>query len=374
MIGASAQIAPESDLQVADALRNLLFTNVNSDTRGEPIPGDLASRNIQRGRDHGIPGYAKLREACGMKPLSGTSRPAEIDSTNWNKLMTTYKNDPTQIDGFTGGLAETAPLDGKVGPLFACIIGRQFKRLRDGDRFFFTHGPGNKAQGLKSVTRNNILARSLGAIFCDNLNPTLLKAKTLGKDVFRQHDSISNPELDCGAVNMKLNLAAIFAVELNDLPLVEDPTTPANQVRSPLHPEEYPHNIDEVTSIEVPAGSRIQLTFNTFDLEEDPFTEDCRFDFVEIKDGPRILERLCGKLAKRSFTSSGNKMTVRFHSDASLTSKGFSATWERLNPNQPSLPQKPTPPYDNGYGSDGYGNDEDNDEDEDSDEDDDDDK
>ena len=91
-----------------------------------------------------------------MKPLSGTSRPAEIDSTNWAKLMTTYKNDPTQIDGFTGGFAETAPLDGKVGPLFACIIGTQFKRLRDGDRFFFTHGPGNNAQGLKSVTRNNI--------------------------------------------------------------------------------------------------------------------------------------------------------------------------------------------------------------------------
>ena len=374
MTGASAQVAPQSDLQVADAVRNHLFQNVHKDTNGNAIPGDLIARNIQRGRDHGIPGYAELRKVCNMKPLSGTTRPAEIESATWSRLMTTYKNEPDQIDGFTGGLAETAPSDGKVGPLFACILGTQFKRLRDGDRFFFTHGPGNKAQGLKSVTRNNILDRSLGAIFCDNLNPTLLKAKTLGKDVFRQHDSISNPELDCGAVNMKLNLAAIFAVELNDLPLVEDPTTPANQVRSPLHPEEYPHNIDEVTSIEVPAGSKIQLTFNTFDLEKDPFTEDCRFDFVEIKDGPRILERLCGKLTKRTFTSSGNKMTVRFHSDASLTSKGFSATWKRLNPNQPSLPQKPTPPYDNGYGSDGYGNDEDSDADDDSDEDDDDDK
>ena len=79
--------------------------------------------------------------------------------------------------------------------------------------------------------------------------------------------------------------------------------------------KEYPDNIDEVTTIDVPAGSRIELMFNTFDLEEDRFTENYRFDFVEIKDDTTTL-KLCGKMAVSNFQkATSNEMTVRFHSD-----------------------------------------------------------
>ena len=110
MVGAANQEAPACDLQVNDGVRNTLFTNADKNNR----TGDLAARNIQRGRDHGIPGYDKLRNACGMTDLSGTEAPKEISAENWRKLMKTYNNDPSQIDGFTAGLAETAPADGMV--------------------------------------------------------------------------------------------------------------------------------------------------------------------------------------------------------------------------------------------------------------------
>ena len=114
MVGASNQTAPAADLEVGNALRNKLFLNVHRDTEGNKIPGDLIARNIQRARDHGIPGYDGLRQACGMKALSRNAAPPEIDDATWTRLMRTYKNDPSQIDGFTGGLAETSPPDGKV--------------------------------------------------------------------------------------------------------------------------------------------------------------------------------------------------------------------------------------------------------------------
>ena len=110
MVGLANQTAPESDLLVSDAIRNQLFENADANSR----PGDLVARNIQRGRDHGIPGYDKLRRACGMADIINREAPVEISEKTWRKLMRTYKNDPSQIDGFTAGLAETAPTDGMV--------------------------------------------------------------------------------------------------------------------------------------------------------------------------------------------------------------------------------------------------------------------
>ena len=110
-VGVANQKAPACDLQVNNAIRNKLFKNADKE---KSRPGDLAARNIQRGRDHGIPGYEKLRQACGMADIVGMAAPAEINADDWRKLMKTYKNDPSQMDGFTAGLAETAPADGMV--------------------------------------------------------------------------------------------------------------------------------------------------------------------------------------------------------------------------------------------------------------------
>lgn len=46
-------------------------------------------------------------------------------------------SDVEDIDVYAGGIAEI-PQDGaSVGPVFSCIIGQQFKDLKDGDRYWY---------------------------------------------------------------------------------------------------------------------------------------------------------------------------------------------------------------------------------------------
>lgn len=48
--------------------------------------------------------------------------------------MELYHN-PNNIDVWLGGLVEDFLPGARTGPLFACIIGKQMKALRDGDRW-----------------------------------------------------------------------------------------------------------------------------------------------------------------------------------------------------------------------------------------------
>ena len=142
---------------------------------------DLAARNIQRGRDHGIPSYIEFRKFCNEKcncdlsiPKSFDEKPNDISQENWDNLRSVYKS-VDDIDAFTGGVSERnlakPGQDGLVGKTFACIIGVQFVNLKKGDRFFFTHeanGP-NGEQGLEKTIKESIRERSLEDIICDNV-------------------------------------------------------------------------------------------------------------------------------------------------------------------------------------------------------------
>ena len=52
----------------------------------------------------------------------------------------------------------------------------------------------------------------------------------------------------------------------------------------------------------------------------------CVYDYVEVFDG-FVREKFCGSSIPGPFTSSGNSMVVTFHTDGSLTGRGFSAVW-----------------------------------------------
>ena len=127
--GLSAQRAQEIDNYLVDEVRNFLF--------GPPGAGgfDLASLNIQRGRDHGLPSFNQVRVDYGLDPVSDFSEihPDPLVQANLALAYATVDD----IDVWVGGLAERHLPGALVGETWKAIIADQFERLRDGDRFWY---------------------------------------------------------------------------------------------------------------------------------------------------------------------------------------------------------------------------------------------
>ncbi|CAH1786066.1 unnamed protein product [Owenia fusiformis] len=122
---------------------------------------DLPALNIQRGREHGLPGYNKWREYCNLPKIKNwKKKPAEIPEAIWGKLPSIYTH-VDDIDIFTGGISEVLVPYGAVGPTFACLLGKQFENLRKGDRYWHENmGPGMFSQDqLTALDKGSSLAR-----------------------------------------------------------------------------------------------------------------------------------------------------------------------------------------------------------------------
>ena len=98
-------------------------------------------------------------------------RPKSIPQEKWDRLRELYLH-PHHIDLFVGGLAEEPIEGGLTGPVFQNIKARQFKALKEGDRFFFTH-KGQVSSFTKSAQKH-IKRRGLADIICDNTGAELI--------------------------------------------------------------------------------------------------------------------------------------------------------------------------------------------------------
>ena len=106
-------------------------------TREIDDTSDLIAINLQRGREHGLPGYNTFRRACNIAPLNGfNDREGHLSPRSLALLSRLYRNSE-DIDLFTGGILERTLPGGNLGPTFACILAEQFRNLRFGDRFWY---------------------------------------------------------------------------------------------------------------------------------------------------------------------------------------------------------------------------------------------
>jgi hypothetical protein len=77
---------------------------------------------------------------------------------------------------------------GLLGPTFTTIIADQFKALKDGDRFFFTHTNGARAMGLDPAIQTMVMKRTLSDIICQNTGNEITGLQST--NVFRNDDSL----------------------------------------------------------------------------------------------------------------------------------------------------------------------------------------
>lgn len=80
-------------------------------------------------------GYKAWRRFCGLpEPRTVGELGTVLKNLDLaRKLMDLYGT-PDNIDIWIGGVVEPLEPKGRVGPLLACLIGTQFRKLRDGDR------------------------------------------------------------------------------------------------------------------------------------------------------------------------------------------------------------------------------------------------
>ena len=117
MMGLITQPAQEMDKEITSEVTNLLFPEV-----GANFGTDLAARNIQRGRDHGLPGFC-----CYYQKYDDTNHDCNdgwnrkyrgISDADWKLLQTIYDH-PADIDLFTGALAQDPYRGALTGKVFA---------------------------------------------------------------------------------------------------------------------------------------------------------------------------------------------------------------------------------------------------------------
>ncbi|XP_028992661.1 tumor necrosis factor-inducible gene 6 protein [Betta splendens] len=109
-------------------------------------------------------------------------------------------------------------------------------------------------------------------------------------------------------------------------------------IQSPGFPDQYQDHQICYWHIRVRLGQRIRLHFLEFDVEDDTA---CLADFLDVYDSyddvSGFAGRFCGDYLPDDIISTGNVMTLKFLSDASVTAGGFQLQYTALNASKDSV-------------------------------------
>ena len=147
--------------RVDEFLNSILTNTLFADSMD--IPGlDLASLNIQRGRDHGLPKYLTWKQWAERRCHITSEFRSSLTEI---RLIQTYGS-LENVDLFVGGLAEKPLSNGLVGAVFSCIFAKTFSAVRNGDRFYYENS--GETGVFSQEQREQIGKASLSRVICDN--------------------------------------------------------------------------------------------------------------------------------------------------------------------------------------------------------------
>lgn len=171
-----------------DEFLNSILTSKLFTESPEKLGSDLASLNIQRGRDHGLAPYHKWQELCD-NIFPGKNVTFKYPNTE-SKMKDLYGDQGFHegMDLWVGGLAEKKLLSAQVGPTFACILGLTFTRIRDGDRFWYENPYTFSWTQLRELKKIR-----LSKVICNNAD----NIKEIQPNVFR----IDQARVPCDTLN-----------------------------------------------------------------------------------------------------------------------------------------------------------------------------
>jgi hypothetical protein len=158
----------ETDTRINSILRNFLFNN-NDPSDPTRFGIDLASLNIQRGRDHGLPDYNTVRKFYTGKGITDFSQ-ITSDTAQVASLKRLYGN-VNSIDLWIGILSEDHLPGTSVGLTMQQILKVQFEHLRDGDYYFYLSDP-----YLPVLVRNQVKNTKLSDVLKRNTTLTSLQS------------------------------------------------------------------------------------------------------------------------------------------------------------------------------------------------------
>ncbi|KAK2576901.1 hypothetical protein KPH14_005526 [Odynerus spinipes] len=164
IISATSNVVQKTSTHVTSQLTRHLFEDPMNNI-SVPCGLDLVSLNIQRGRDHGLPGYTKWREYCNLgKPESFVDLIGHMDPEALDGISKLYES-VHDVDLYTGALAEIPKNGAIVGPTFSCLIADQFVRLQKGDRYWYEVS--GQPHSFTEEQLQELRKTSLAKLLCD---------------------------------------------------------------------------------------------------------------------------------------------------------------------------------------------------------------